>query len=71
MLLRCLPLAAAAGARSAGLAVAQDIKLPPPMSFTAHGTGISGFNITAAFAEGWREARTDALREAGMGVACE
>jgi TRAP transporter TAXI family solute receptor len=48
-----------AGALSAGLAVAQEVKLPPQLSMTAYDTGTSGFNITVAVGQQFKKYGTD------------
>lgn len=49
-------------ALSGGDVLAQDVKLPPTLTFTAYDTGTSGFNITVAVGKGLKDKFNSELR---------
>lgn len=55
-------LATAGAALAPSAAVAQDIKLPPTMAFTAYDTGTSGFNIAVAVGKVMKEKYSSDVR---------
>lgn len=57
-----LAVASLAAALAAPLALAQESKLPPSLTFTAYDTGTSGFNITVAVGKGLKEMFKSDLR---------
>jgi TRAP transporter TAXI family solute receptor len=61
---RALSLAVLAGAplAAAPAAVAQDVKLPPTLTFTAYDTGTSGFNIAVAVGKTFKDRYNADLR---------
>jgi TRAP transporter TAXI family solute receptor len=61
---RAMSLFVLAGAplAAAPAAVAQDIKLPPALTFTAYDTGTSGFNIAVAVGKTFKDAYNSDLR---------